>query len=399
LEGQFVGINFNFSQYLQDNVEEALSGVKGENSVKLFGSDLEVLEAKATEIKRQLDGVRGVRDLGIFRELGQPNLVIKIDRAAAARYSLSTGDINAVIQAAVGGQQATTVYEGEWQFPLVVRLAPEYRNSIENIRNIPVAVTAAGGGVAYIPLGDLAAIGLDSGASYIYRENNARYIPLKFSVRERDLGGTIAEAQERVESNVTLPERYRTEWSGEFGSLQEAKARLAYIVPLSFLLILMLLYGLFNSLRYSLLALAGIPFALCGGVVALFAARLNFSISAAVGFISLLGVSVMNGILMLTYYQQGRAAGLPPEEAMLRSAHHCMRPVLMTALSACIGLLPAALSTGIGSQVQRPLATVVVGGMLVEPFTNLLFGAVLRMVFVPRASGAEAAPANAEDMS
>ena len=373
LEKQFIGVDFNFSQTIQDNVEEAVSGVKGENSVKLFGSDLEALEDKANQIKSQLESVRGIEDVGIFTELGQPNVLIEVDRARAARYGLSTGDVNAIVQAAIGGQAATEVFEGERHFPLVVRLQQQYRQNIDAIKAILVPTPAG----AQVPLDQLCNVSMRSGASYIYRENNERYIPIKFSVRGRDLASAVAEAQSKVNKYVKLPTGYHIAWSGEFGELNEAVQRLTYIVPLSILLILMLLYSTFNSLRDSLLVMASIPFSLIGGVLALFVARINFSVSAAVGFISLFGVAVMAGIILLSYYNQLRRHGHPREEALLHAAEIRMRPVLMMCMSACIGLLPAALSRGIGSETQRPLATVIVGGMLLAPALILLIVPVM----------------------
>ena len=246
-------------------------------------------------------------DLGIFPVLGQPNLNIKVDREKAARYGLNAGDVNAVVQAALGGTVATTLLEADRQFNVTVRLAPEYRENIDSVRNIKVGYQTAGGVNAYIPLSELADISLDTGASYIYHERSERYIPIKFSVRGRDLGSTVAEAQRRIAQNVKLPTGYRVVWAGEFEELKQAKERLEIIVPLSLLLILVLLYGLFNSLRDSLMALAGIPFAVGGGILALYFTGLDFSISAAVGFVSLFGVSVMNGILIMTYYNEVRA--------------------------------------------------------------------------------------------
>ncbi|HUJ76408.1 MAG TPA: efflux RND transporter permease subunit, partial [bacterium] len=338
----------------------------------------------ANEIKEQMEHVRGVQDLGVFTVLGQPNLLIDVDRATAGRYGLASGDVNAVVQAAIGGQAVTNVFEGEKQFALVVRLAPQYRDTLDAIRNIQVAVPNPGGENAYVPLQDLASIKIESGASYIYREQNARYIPIKFSVRDRDLGSTVAEAQERIARTVHLPEGYTTVWSGQFGALREAQERLAVIVPVSLLLILALLYSLFNSLRDSLLPLSGIAFSVCGGILALLISGQNFSISAAVGFVSLFGVTVMEGILLVTYYHRFASAGMEPVAAMRRAAQLRMRPVLMTSLSAFLGLLPAALSTGIGSQVQRPLATVVVGGMLVVPLLTLLVVPVVALAFLER---------------
>jgi cobalt-zinc-cadmium resistance protein CzcA len=372
MEKEFTGVGLNFSQYIQDNIEEGLSGVKGANSVKLIGPNLATLEQYADQVLHEMNQVKGVSDLGVFRVLGQPNLNIRVDRDKAARYGLNAGDINTVVQATLGGSVATTLLEGDRQFNVTVRIAPEYRNSVESVRNIKVGVANGNGGNAYIPLSELATISLDTGASYIFHEKNQRYIPIKFSVRGRDLGSTVAEAQERIARNVHLPTGYRIEWAGEFEELQQAKARLEVIVPISLVLILMLLYGLFNSLRDSLMALAGIPFSIGGGVLALFFSGLDFSISAAIGFVSLFGVSVMNGILVITYYNETRATGLGTIDAMFHAAEQRMRPMLMTALSACIGLLPAALSTGIGSQVQRPLATVVVGGMLIGPLIMLV---------------------------
>jgi heavy metal efflux system protein len=380
------GIDFNFSQYIQDNIEEALSGVKGANSVKIVGRDLPTIERLATEVMRQMQQVRGITDLAIFHVLGQPNLNIKVNRKKAARYGLNTGDVNTVVQAALGGTTATTLLEGDRQFAVVVRLPPEYRSSLEAARNVKVGYQTPSGVNAYVPLTELADITLDTGASYIYHESGERYIPVKFSVRDRDLGGAVAEAQQRIAANVKLPGGYRLVWAGEFEDLQKAQARLAVIIPLSLLLILVLLYGLFNSLRDSLMVLAGIPFAVGGGVIALYFSGLNFSISAAVGFVSLFGVSVMNGILIMTYYNETRAGGVGPIDAMFHAASQRMRPMLMTALSACIGLLPAAVSTGIGSQVQRPLATVVVGGMFIGPIILLVIVPALQTLFLERGS-------------
>ena len=389
------GIDFNFSQYIQDNIEEALSGVKGANSVKIIGRDLPTIERIASDVMHQMQQVRGIADLGIFHVLGQPNLNIRVDRRKAARYGLNTGDVNTIIQAALAGTNATTLLESDRQFSVVVRLPAEYRSSLEAVDKVKVAFATASGANAYIPLNELANITLDTGASYIYHEQGERYIPVKFSVRDRDLGGAVAEAQQRIAQNVKLPSGYRLVWAGEFEDLENAKARLEVIIPISLLLILALLYALFNSLRDSLMALAGIPFAAGGGVLALYLTGLNFSISAAIGFVSLFGVSVMNGILITTYFNEVKASGMETIPAMFQAASQRMRPMLMTALSACIGLLPAAVSTGIGSQVQRPLATVVVGGMFIGPIVLLVVVPALMTLFLGRrdqavpAAGAE----------
>ena len=383
-DAEFVGIDFNFSQYIEDNIEEGLSGVKGANSVKVIGPDLAVLERLGTEVLHEMDKVRGITDLGVFRVLGQPNLNVKVDREKAARYGLNAGDLNTVVQAAMGGTSAGQVLEGDRQFNINVRFAQEYRDSIDAVRDIRVGYTTPNGNNAYIPLRELATVKLETGASYIYHEGSQRYIPIKFSVRGRDLGGAIAEAQARIAQNVKLPQGYRVVWAGEFEELQAAQKRLEFVVPISLALIMVLLYGLFNSFRDSLVALAGIPFAIAGGVVALYLTGLDFSISAAVGFVSLFGVSVMNGILIITYYNEVRLSGVRGVAAMQRAAEQRMRPMLMTALSACIGLFPAAISHGIGSQVQRPLATVIVGGMFLGPILLLVVVPALQMLFLGR---------------
>jgi heavy metal efflux system protein len=378
------GVGLNFSQYIQDNIEEALSGVKGANSVKIVGPNLQILEALATEVMAEMAKVQGVADLGIFHLLGQPNLNIKIDRDKAARYGLNTGDVNTVVQAALGGTNATTVLEGDRQFSLAVRLDPKYRSSIDAVRTVKVGYQTPSGTNGYVPLSELADITLDTGASFIYRERSQRFIPIKFSVRGRDLGGTVAEAQERVAKAIKLPNGYQILWAGEFDDLQNAKKRLLIVVPITLLLILVLLYGLFNSLRDSLLAVAGIPFAIGGGLIALYLAGLDFSVSAAIGFISLFGVAVMDGILNITYYRELRIQGMDVAEAVFHGAEQRMRPMLMTALSAGVGLFPAAISHGIGSQVQRPLATVVVGGMFIGPLLLLVVAPALRRIFLAR---------------
>jgi cobalt-zinc-cadmium resistance protein CzcA len=399
---EFPGVGFNFSQYIQDNIEEQLSGVKGANSIKIVGRDLSTLERLATQVLGVVEQVPGVTDLGVFRVLGQPNLNITVDRRKAARFGVNSGDVNAVVQAALGGTQATTVLEDDRQFALIARLAPQYRDSLDRVGAIKVGLQPSSGANVYIPLSDVAAITLDTGASYIYHERNQRYIPIKFSVRGRDLAGTVADAQERIARQVKLPSGYRIEWAGEFESLQQAKRRLALIVPVSLALILILLYSLFGSARDSLLALAGIPFSVAGGVLALWITGLSFSISAAIGFVSLLGISVMNGILVLTYYHEVmRRAGTSITDGMFHAASQRMRPMLMTALSACIGLVPAAVSTGIGSQVQRPLATVVVGGLSIGPLLLLVVVPALCVLFLhqERRRSAEVQPADASDRS
>ncbi|HSA61493.1 MAG TPA: CusA/CzcA family heavy metal efflux RND transporter [Nitrospiraceae bacterium] len=377
------GVIFNFSQVIQDNVEEAMSGVKGENSIKLFGSDLKTMEAKAVEIEAAMRGVRGVKDLGIFRLVGQPNLLIQVDREASARYGLQVSDVNAVVQAAVGGQAVTQVYEGERLFDLVVRFLPEFRQDVESIGNILVSTPSG----ARIPLKQVATITTQTGAFIIYRENNQRYIPIKFSVRDRDLQSTVEEAQAKLAAQIKLPERYRMEWAGQYDQLKDEQKRLAKIVPLSLVIILFLLYTTFDSLKNALLVLATVPFALVGGVLSLVATHTHFSISAAVGVISTLGVAILGGVLLISRIEEFRRTGLDLRQAVMRGADVQMRPILMATLGAAIGLLPASLATGIGSQAQKPLARVVVGGMLTAAFLILVVLPVLYEVVHRRDAG------------
>ena len=376
IEGRLKGIPgviFNFSQVIQDNVEEAMSGVKGENSIKLFGTDLKTMEVKAVEIEAVMKGVHGVKDLGVFRLIGQPNVLIQVNREASARYGLRVSDVNAVVQAAVGGQAVTQVYEGERLFDLVVRFLPEYRQDVESIGNILVSTPDG----ARIPLKQVAAIATQTGAFIIYRENNERYIPIKFSVRDRDLQSTVEEAQEKLTGQVNLPERYRMEWAGQYDQLKDEQKRLAKIVPISLVIILVLLYVTFDSFKNALLVLAAVPFALVGGALSLVATHTHFSISAAVGVISTLGVAILGGVLLISRIEEFRRTGFDLRQAVMRGAEVQMRPILMATLGAAIGLLPASLATGIGSQAQKPLARVVVGGMLTAAFLILVVLPVL----------------------
>ncbi len=393
---EFTGIDMNFSQYIQDNIEEGLSGVKGANSIKIIGPDLAKLEDLANQIKRVMSDVQGVTDLGIFRVLGQPNLNVRGDREKAARYGLNPGDVNTFVQTAFGGNTATTVYEFDRLFGVNVRSAPQFRETIDAIRNAKINVTTPNGN-AYIPLTEVADISIETGASYIFHERNSKFIPIKFSVRGRDLGSAVAEGKEKIAKAIALPNGYRLEWAGEFEELEQAQRRLEIIVPLSLVLILGLLYALFNSFRDSLLVLTGIPFAVAGGIIALSLSGEAFGISAAIGFVSLFGVSVMNGILIMTYFNELRRSGIGNLDAMFQAATQRMRPMLMTALSACIGLLPAALSTGIGSQVQRPLAIVVVGGMFIGPIMLLIVVPALQVFFLGDSDGSE--PSQREETS
>ena len=381
---QFPGVDFNFSQYIQDNVEEAASGVKGENSVKIYGNDLQTLEKTADSIAALLAKVPGITDLAVLRSLGQPTIRIDVDRVRAARFGLGSGDINAVVQAAIGGQSAGDLYEGgsDRHFPMTVRLAAPFRQDLDAIRHIPISAPASSGnGLIQIPLEDVADVRLGQGAAFIYREEQQRYVPIKFSVRGRDLGSAVLEAQRAVDAQVVLPGGYHIEWVGEFGNLEEAAARLGVAVPLSLALIILLLYLNFGSLRDALLAASVIPMALLGGIFSLWITRTPFSVSAAIGFVALFGIAAMDGILILSYYHLSLESGLNRVNAMLQTCRTQLRPVMMTCIVACVGLLPAAFSSGIGSQVQRPLALVVVGGMLLAPALILLVLPVLVLKF------------------
>jgi heavy metal efflux system protein len=365
------GLKVNFSQLIQDSVEEAMSGVKSENSIKLFGPNLHTLEEVAEGIERIIKTVPGVKELSINRTLGQPNLVIAVDRQACARYGIQVSDVNAMIQAAIGGEAVTEVIEGDRRFDLVVRFLPEYRKDIESIGQIQVSAPDG----TRIPLKQVASIERQTGAFMIYRENYERFIPIMFSVRERDLVSTIQEIQARLQKEVQIPGGYRIEWAGQYDQLQEEQRRLLKIVPLSLLLILFLLYETFGAFRYAFLVLSAVPFALSGGVLALLVTHTPFSISAAVGVISTLGIAILGGVLIVSSIRDFEQNGLSLKDAILSGANIQLRPVLMATMCAGLGLLPAAMSASTGSEAQKPLARVVVGGMLTA--------AVLILILIP----------------
>src|SRR5512140_2176271 len=387
LQEKFPGVEFNFSQYLQDNVSEAVSGVKGENSIKLYGNDLQALTDTANKIKSVLATVQGVTDLAVFTSLGQPTVQIDIDRAKAARYGLTPGDINATIKVAIGGDTAGDLYEpgSDRHFPIIVRLAPEYRKSAEAIQNLRIGAAGPNGTITQIPLSEVASINLVSGAAYIYREQQERYLPIKFSVRERDLGSAIREAQDKVAAQVQLPPGAHMDWVGEFGNLQDDIKRLWIVVPISLALIGVLLWFNFGSMADTLLAMSVIPMAIFGGVVGLVLTGIPFSVSAAIGFIALFGIAVMDGIIILSQFNQLIDEGFDKVTAVIRTGELQLRPVLMTCVVAGVGLLPAAMSAGIGSRVQKPLAVVVVTGMMLAPLVILVTLPVLISFFSRRA--------------
>jgi heavy metal efflux system protein len=359
LHEAFPGVVFNFSQMISDNVEEAVSGVKGENSVKVFGNDLEQNEKNAAEIVAVMAQVPGVADLGMFSSMGQPSVVITPDRVTCARYGLNTGDVEAVIQAAMGGLAVTQVYEGEKRFDLTVRWLEQYRSSLESLRELSISTPSG----ATVPLGQVAKISVSDGPSNIYREDGQRYTPVKFSVRGRDLESTIADARARIAEKVHLPYDSHLDWAGEINQLNEAEDRLKMILPITLLLIAFLVYSATKSWLDSLIVFFNIPVATAGGVIALLITGIHFSVSAAMGFISIFGIAVQDAILVVTYFQRLRSAeGFPILEAAREASEKRLRPCLMTTIVAMIGLFPAAVSTGIGSQTQKPLAVVVIGG-------------------------------------
>jgi heavy metal efflux system protein len=360
---QIPGMDLNFSQNIQDNVEEAMSGVKGENSLKLFGDDFDTLSRLANQISDVMQSVKGVADVGVFRVGGQPSLLIRIDRAKAARYGLAAADVNATIQAAVGGAALTQVIEGDRRFDLTVRFPERFRNGPEAIRSI-LLPTPDG---TRLPIGQIADVETRDGAFMIYRENGRRYIPIKFSVRGRDLATTIQDLQQQLINKVKLPSGYNYTWAGEFDSLRKEQRRLAFIIPVSLVAILVLLYIQFRTWKDALIVLATLPFGAIGGVLALFLTHTPFSISAAVGFTSLTGVATLGAVVFLSgirraQYIEGFEAGLKV------GCSDEMRPVVMACMAAGLGLCPAAFANGIGAQAQQPLARVVVGGM----FTTVL---------------------------
>jgi len=381
---RFPGVDLNFSQNIEDNVEEAMSGVKGENSLKLFGADLDVLTEKAKEIRDVMAQVRGIKDLGIFQETGQPELNVTIDRQACARYGLAAADVNSAVQTAIGGQAATEILQGDRVFDFVVRYARQYRDTPHAIRNILLATPEGG----RVPLGQVADVEMKQGAFMIYRENGERYIPIKFSVRGRDLASTVEEAQRRIKARVHLPAGYHYEWAGEYDSYVREVHRLEIIIPITLLMILGLLYVLFDAWREALIVMASLPFGATGGVLSLLLTHTPFSISAAVGFASALGVGTLGASVFVSGIRRARLIGIKAAEAgadaksglagaIQRGALLEMRPIMLACFAAALGLLPAAVSHGIGSQAQRPLARVVVGAMVTTTLAILFLIPVL----------------------
>jgi cobalt-zinc-cadmium resistance protein CzcA len=354
------GIIWNFSQPIADNMEEAVSGVKGQLATKIYGNDLATLEDKADQVVNVMRGVKGIQDLGVFRVLGQPNLNVTVDRKQCARFQINAADVQDAVQTAVGGNALTQVLQGEERYDLVMRYLPQYRDTKEAIENIRLLAPSG----ERVSIAQLCKIGERDGASEIYREGNQRYIAVKYSVRERDLGGAVMESMHKVEQKVQLPRGYRIDWEGEFASEERAEKRLLYIVPLTVLLIFIILYTMFRSLKWASLIMLNVMLARIGGLLALVVTHTNFSVSSGVGFLALFGVSVQTGVIMLEYINQRRARGSSIEDSAIEGAVLRLRPIMMTMLVARLGLLPAALSHEIGSDSQRPFAIVIVGGLI-----------------------------------
>jgi cobalt-zinc-cadmium resistance protein CzcA len=356
------GVDWGFSQPIEDNMEEAVSGVKGELATKIYGDDLKTLEEKADQIVNTMRQVKGVEDLGVFHVLGQPNINFEVDRDQAARYQINVADIQDAIQTAAGGGALTQVLQGEARYDLVLRYLPQYRTTKEALENIRLLSPSG----ERVSLAQLCKIKQQDGGSEIYREENQRYVAIKYSVRGRDLGSTVEEAMKKVNAKVQLPRGYHIDWEGEYESQKRAQARLFVIVPLTILVIFLILYTMFRSFKWAILILANVALAAIGGSFALLVSGTNFSVSSGVGFLALFGVSVQTGVIMLEYINQLRARGHSIQDSAIEGAVLRLRPIMMTMLVATLGLLPAALSHAIGSDSQRPFAIVIVGGLIVN---------------------------------
>jgi cobalt-zinc-cadmium resistance protein CzcA len=369
----FPGINFNYTQPAEDAVDEAETGLKSALAVKVFGSNLETLQQKGKGIKKVLEGVRGIRDVTLVQELGQPSLTININRAKIARYGLNVADINALIQTAIGGDVATEIVQEEKQFDLIVRLEQNYRDNPVEIGNILVATPAG----QQIPLKEFADIQVTNGASFIYRQDNSRYIGVQFSVAGRDLAGAVGDGIAQVNRAVTLPQGYRLDWGGEYTEYTASRQQLRVILPLTLLLIFLLLFTLYSNFKFPFITVLGVLLsAPVGGIVALWITGTPFSVSSGIGFLALFGVSVQTAVVYISYVNELRRDGTGLEEAIRQGAILRLRPIMMTALVAALGLLPAALATGVGTDTQRPFALVIVSGL----FSRLLISVFLMPV-------------------
>ncbi len=370
---KIAGVTYNYSQPIRDNVEEAVAGVNAAMAVKIFGPDFYVLDSLADQVKKALTGVKGIEDLGVLRNLGQPEFRIELDQQKMALYGINTADAQSVIEMAIGGKAATQLYQGERRFDVRIRYKKDFRDTEEKIKSLMVPSQDG----SKIPISEIASIKSLTGPAFIYRDNNMRHIAVKFSVRERDLGSTIAEAQQKVQDAVKLPKGYLTSWNGEFENQIRASNTLSRVVPLCLLGIFLILFVTYGNVKDSILTILNVPFALIGGILALHITGINFSISAGIGFIALFGVCIQNGVILISVFRKNLEDHMTLNDAIYKGVISRVRPVVMTALMAAIGLLPAAISTGIGSETQKPLAVVVIGGLVTSTILTLLILPIL----------------------
>jgi cobalt-zinc-cadmium resistance protein CzcA len=364
---KYQGILYNYSQPIIDNVAEAAAGIKAANAIKIYGDDLDKLDVYADKVLESIKNIRGIKDVGILRNIGQPEMSIMLDKEKMALYGVTVSDAQAVVEMAIGGKTATQKYEGERKFDVRVRYKPEYRKNEEDIKMLLVPSLRGG----KVPLKEIAEVKTLTGPAFIYRDGK-RFIGVKFSVRERDLGSTIAEAQNKVNKTIKLPQGYSIGWTGEFENQVRATKRLSQVVPVSLIAIFILLFITFGNARDASLVLVNVPFALIGGILALHVTGINFGISAGVGFIALFGICVQNGVILISEFNKNLNNKLSLADAIKEGVKNRTRPVVMTAMMAAIGLFPAAISTGIGSESQKPLAIVIIGGLMTATILTLL---------------------------
>lgn len=373
----YQGITFNYSQPIIDNVAEAAAGIKAANAVKIYGDDLEELDKIAKQVLKQIEPVEGIKDIGILKNLGQPEISVVLDREKMAAYGIDLSEAQAVLEMAFGGKTATQKYEGEKKFDVRIRYQEEYRKNEDDISNLKVPTITG----AKIPLKEIASIGKITGPAFIYRDNTKRFIGVKFSVRDRDLGSTIAEAQKKISKNIKLPTGYSIGWTGEFENQVRATETLGNMVPISLVGIFVLLFIMFGNIKDSLIVLTNVPFAIIGGILALHITGINFGISGGVGFIALFGICIQNGVILISEFHKNISQKMDLATAILEGVKIRTRPVVMTALMASIGLLPAAISTGIGSESQKPLAVVIIGGLITATVLTLLVFPIIFWIF------------------
>ena len=370
---KYPGLLLNYSQPIRDNVEEAVAGVPASLAVKIFGPNFDTLDNLANKVQHELSGVQGIEDLGVLRNLGQPEFRIELDQQKMALYGITTTDAQSVIEMALGGKAATQLYEGERKFDIRIRYQKNFRDTKEKVEDLMIPTQDG----SKIPISEISNIKTLTGPAFVYRDNNYRYIPVKFSIRGRDLGSTIKDAQAKVEKNVRLPEGYKLSWNGEFENQQRASKTLMNVVPVCLLAIFLILFMLFGNVKDATLTILNVPFALIGGILALHFRGMNFSISAGIGFIALFGICIQNGVILITVFRKNLEAKMSLRDALEKGVISRVRPVVMTALMAAIGLLPAAVSTGIGSESQKPLATVVIGGLITSTILTLIILPIL----------------------